>query len=123
MNETGSRTIKQAQKESLLLREISSLLVKGSLDDTRLAGLTITRVKLSSDKSSCSVFFYNPDGQEAFKKTLEVLKLYKPSLRTALAKSIKSRYVPELIFKFDDQYEKEEKMNKLLDALKEKGEL
>lgn len=123
MNFSGSRSIKQAQKESLLLREISSLLVKGSLDDPRLAGLTITRVSLSSDKSACSVFFYNPGGHEEFKKLLEVLKLYKPSLRTALAKSIKSRYVPELIFKFDDQYEKEEKMNKILDALKEKGEL
>lgn len=122
MSETVKR-IKQAQKESLLLREISSLFMKASADDTRLMSLTITRVAISSDKGYCSIYFYTPGGISEFEKLLEVLKLYKPSLRTALARSIKARYVPQLIFKFDEQYEKEEKMNKLLDALKEKGQL
>lgn len=123
MKVPGTKSIKQAQKESQLLREISTLFMKTALDDPRLSRFTINRVGLSSDKSSCSVFFYTPDGPEEFKKTLEVLKLYGPSLRTALAKSIKSRYVPKLIFRFDEQYEKEDKMNRLLESLKEKGEL
>ncbi len=122
MNETV-KTIKQAQKESLLLREISNLFMKTSADDPRLMSLTINRVSISSDKGYCSIYFYTPGGLQEFEKLLEILKLYKPSLRTALAKSIKSRYTPQLIFKFDEQYEKEEKMNKLLDSLKEKGEL
>lgn len=120
---SGVKNIKQAQKESLLLREISSLFMKASTDDPRLARLTISRVQLSSDKSSCSVFFYTPGGYKAFEELLEILKLYKPSLRSALAKSIKSRYTPELIFKYDEQYEKEEKLHQLLESLKEKGEL
>jgi len=117
------KTIKQAQKESQLLREISSLFMKTSADDPRLMTLTINRVSMSSDKGYCSVYFYTPGGIKEFEKLLEVLKLYKPSLRAALAKSIQARYTPQLIFKFDEQYEKEDKMNKLLNSLKEKGEL
>jgi ribosome-binding factor A len=119
----GVKNIKQAQKESLLLREISSLFMKASTDDARLSRLTINRVKLSSDKSSCTVLFYTPGGHKEFEQLLEILKLYKPSLRAALSKSIKSRYTPELIFKYDEQYEKEEKLNQLLESLKKKGEL
>lgn len=119
----GVKSIKQAQKESLMLREISNLFMQASADDSRLKMLTITRVSLSSDKSSCSVFFYTPGGFLQFKEHLEILKLYKPSLRAALAKSINSRYTPNLTFKYDEQYEKEEKMNKLIESLKEKGEL
>lgn len=122
MNETV-KTIKQAQKESLILREISTLFMKTAADDPRLMALTINRVNLSSDGGSCSIYFYTPGGITEFEKLLEILKLYKPSLRTALAKSINSRYTPQLLFKFDETYEKAEKMNNLLNALKEKGEL
>lgn len=62
--------------------------------------------------------FYDPDGLEAFKKKLEILKLYKPSIRAALAKKIKSRYVPDLAFKFDEQFEKEQKIHEILDKVK-----
>ncbi len=78
---------------------------------------------MSSDKGYCSIFFYTPGGLTEFEKLLEILKLYKPSLRGALAKSIQARYTPQLIFKFDEQYEKEEKMNQLFNSLREKGEL
>jgi ribosome-binding factor A len=119
----GVKPIKLSQKESLLLREISSLFIKTSADDPRLVRLTITRVSLSSDKSSCSVYFYTPGGLQEFKELLELLKLYRSSLRTALAKSIKARYTPQLIFKYDEQLEKETKMNQLLDSIKSKDNL
>ncbi len=119
----GVKNIKLAQKESLLMREISYLFLQAAADNPQLSRLAISRVKLSSDKSTCFIYFYTPNGAQEFKELLETLKLYKPSLRTALAKSIKSRYTPDLIFKFDEQYEKEEKFNKLLESLKEKGEL
>ncbi len=117
----GVRSIKQAQKQSLLLREISRLFAQTAMDDPRLIKLTINRIQLSPDKGSCSVYFYTPGGPAEFKELLEVLKLYKPSLRSALAKSINARYTPQLVFKYDEQYEKEEKMNKLLDAIKDDG--
>lgn len=117
-----AKDIKRAQKERLLLREISSLLLEASADDQRLQQVIVSRISLSPDKSSCTVFFYTTP-KEQFDEILEVLKLYKPSLRSALAAKIRSRYTPNLIFRFDEHHEKSEKMNKLFEELKEKGEV
>lgn len=123
MFDRRTQDIKRAQKESLLLREISALLLQAGVDDPRLQKVAISRVALSPDKSSCTVFFYTSEGKEAFEEALEILKLYKPSLRSALASKIRSRYTPNLIFRFDEQIEKSEKMNALFEHLKEKGDV
>lgn len=110
--------IKKAKKESLLLKEISKLYMQTAMDDPRLQGVFINRVKLSSDKSHCTVYFYTAEGEEHFNEILEILKLYKPSLRKALAANIPSRYTPELVFKFDKTFEKQSRLEHLLDKIK-----
>jgi ribosome-binding factor A len=114
--------IKRAQKEKLLLREISKLFAQASMDDPALHGLTITKTQLSPDKGLVSVYFYCPEGIEHFETILDRLKLYKPSMRTALAHSIRSRYTPELRFRFDVNFEKQERLEKLLDQVKNEEE-
>ena len=115
-------SIKRAQKESLLMREIAQLFHEAALDDPRLSALTINRVQLSPDKGTCRVLFYTADGKAGFDKLLGTLILYKPSLRAAIAKRVQSRYAPELIFAFDEQFEKEMKIQALLDKIKEEQE-
>lgn len=114
-----SSAIKRAQKESLIQQEISKLLFQLMLDDTRLQGLFVNRVKLSPDKSVCTVFFYAANGRAEFDEKLGSLILYKPSLRKAISQIIPSRYVPEFIFKFDDQFEKQKRIDELLEKVKE----
>src|SRR3990167_11439609 len=111
-------SIKRSQKEYLYYRILSTLLMQAAQDDSRLAGAFITRVELSPDKSLCYVFFGDTD-EEAFKVKLEVLKLYKGSLRKALADEIKSRYVPDIKFKFDKTLEKQLEVEQLMDKLKD----
>lgn len=118
INQTTS-AIKRAQKESLFLREISHLFLKASMDDKRLQGLHVNRVTLSPDKGWCSVYFYSPEGKAFFEEALPTLVLYKPSLRQALAQKIRGRYVPELVFKYDDQYEKQLQLEHLFEKIKE----
>lgn len=115
--------IKRAQKASLLFRLISNLFLEASIDDDRVKGLCISQIKLSPDKSYCYVFFYAIGGKKEFDEKFPFLKLYKPSLRAAIAKEINSRYTPEIVFKFDEVEEKSRKINDLIDRLKEKGEL
>jgi len=83
-----------------------------------LQGLSISRVSLSSDKSIVTVFFFLPEGKSGFEKKLEYLKLFKPSLRKALADRIPGRYVPQIKFHYDDQLEKQIKIEQLLDKVK-----
>jgi ribosome-binding factor A len=113
--------VKRAQKESLFFREISQLFLQASLDDNRLQGLYVNRVQLSPDKGHCTIFFYTALGEEYFNTVLSVLTLYKPSLRKALAQTIASRYTPELVFKFDKQFEKQQRLEALIEDVRTKG--
>lgn len=111
--------IKRAQKESLISKKIAVLLNQIALDDPRVAELTLNRVQLSPDKGIAVLYFYTTKGERFFKDQMSALILYKPSIRSALSKLIPSRYTPELVFKYDAQFEKELKINLLLDQLKD----
>lgn len=111
--------IKRAQKEKLLMREISKLFTQISLDEPDVRSLTLTHVKLTPDKSTVFVYFYTPEGAEKFNELVDILKIYKPSMRTAIAQSTRLRYTPEIRFKFDVQFEKQARIETLLDTVKE----
>jgi len=115
--------VRRAQKESLYYKEISKLFLQVTLEDKNLSGLHVNKVVLSPDKSVCNVLFYSEDGHDHFKQRLQDLILYKPSLRKALSQAIKSRYTPELKFKYDTQFEKQQKIEKLFDRLKVENKL
>ncbi len=110
--------IKRAQQESLLFRSISELFTQTALDDPRLRDLFINRVRLTPDKSTCYVYFYSARGKEYFEQMLNILKLYKPSLRKAIAQKLQSRRAPDFVFSFDDQFEKQQKIEALIDKVK-----
>lgn len=114
--------IKRAQKERLLFRELSKLLLEIKHEDSRLHDISLNRVMLSADKSLCTAYFYTPQGETAFKEALEILKLYKPSMRKAIAANIKARYTPDLRFAFDEHYEKQERFEQLMEKIKTEDE-
>lgn len=110
IHSSATAAIKRAQKESQLLREISNMYHTITMDDNRLSGLFVNRVELSSDKGWVTVYFYTLDGFEKFEEQLEILKLYKPSIRKGLASEIKGRYVPDLKFAYDSKFEKQQSL-------------
>jgi len=110
--------IKRAQRESLLLKEISRSFLRITIDDKELEGLSISRIGLSPDKSMCTVYFYTAKGPEDFKEKLPRIILYKPSLRKALSQNLALRHTPDLKFKFDNLVEKQIKVEQLLDKIK-----
>jgi len=115
----STQSIKKSQKESLLFRAIAKLFAETAQDDQRLLGVAVSRVKLSDDKGVAVVYFYLPGGLEEFKDKLKTILLYKSSLRRALARTIDSRYTPELVFKYDDQFEKTQRLEGILEQIKE----
>ncbi len=118
-----SPNVKKAQKESQYFREFANLFLQIAMDDSKVRPLSVTRVKLSPDNGMCTVFFYAPEGEAQFRKILGYLILYKASLRKGLAQSIQARYTPDLLFKYDNQFEKQKKIDDLIDKLKDEGQL
>jgi ribosome-binding factor A len=117
MNNKQLPHIKKSQKEALLMKELSNLFLQVSLDDSRLSGVTITHVALSPNKSVVDVYFYIPGGLEAFEPIRSILILYKPSMRKALAQRVPSRHVPDIVFKYDEKFEKQMKLENLFNQL------
>lgn len=108
------RDIKRAQKEKQLSRELSNMLIKIQQDDNSIQGLFINSVRLSPDRSVCYVAFAASGNKEEFDKKLPFLILYKPSLRTGLAKALNARYTPDLVFEYDQASEKQKRIESLL---------
>jgi len=112
-------TIKRSQKESVLFRLIAELARRATVETPALADLFVNRVELSPGKSLCVVYFYTIKGKEHFDSLLEELKLYKPSIRKAIAQEVQARYTVDLLFKFDDQFEKTQRIEQLIEKNKQ----
>lgn len=110
---------KKAQKESFLFQEISKLFRQIVLDDKRLENFTVSRVALSKDKGVVNIYFYHVGGEKAFKEMFNFLVLYKPSMRKAIAHIQASRYTPELAFKFDELFEKQQKIEGIFQQIEQ----
>lgn len=119
MNPSNLSTIKRSQKESLLLKELSKMLLELMLDDKELSGLFINRVELSKNKGACIVYFYDPQGPAIFEAKKRHLILYKPSLRKAIAMTLDGRYTPELVFAYDTQFERQQRIENILEKVKQ----
>ena len=115
-------TIKRSQKESLFLRQISNLYLQLTQDHPQLIDLFINRVQLSDDKSKIHIFFYSINGLKRFEELRPTLVLYKPSMRKALAQAINARYTPDLVFRYDAQFEKQSQIEQALDKAKAEDE-
>lgn len=112
--------IKRSQKESTLYRVIAQLFLQVLQENAELRDIAINRVKLSADKGACIVLFYSVQGKSYFEQKLPILTLYKPSIRAAIAKEVPSRYAPEIVFRYDDEFAKQTAVEELLDKLKVK---
>lgn len=117
--ESPVKSIKKAQKESVLLREIAQLFNVIANEDPELKNLYINRVALSDNGGMAEVFFYSSLGREEFERVFQQLKLYKPSLRKAIAQRIPGRYTPDIRFRFDDQLKKLLAIEELIEQVKE----
>lgn len=114
--------IKKQQREALIFRLLSSLWTETQADNPILADLYINRVQLSSDGGHCTLLFYSPHGEAFFDEKLSTMKLFKPSMRTALAKEYQRRYVPDLVFKYDTTFAKQQELDLLIQQVAEEGQ-
>lgn len=103
---------KKDKFEERLLNEINSLLRTG-LADARLQFVSVTKVEMSPDYGYAVVFWDTFDAHTRgdAKKAIEKAK---GKIRSELAKTLDVRHVPSLSFIYDNQFEEENKIDKLL---------
>ncbi|HEY3874363.1 MAG TPA: 30S ribosome-binding factor RbfA [Candidatus Kapabacteria bacterium] len=67
--------------------------------------ITITKVRMAPDLRSARVYISLLGGTQPAERTLDKVKAETPHLRSAVAKAVRLRYVPELFFYLDDTQE------------------
>lgn len=85
--------------ESLALRELA-ILLRTDAKNQKLSNITVTEVRITNDLSYMTIYYTFYEGkQENYEKALNDCKGY---LRSELAKKLKARKMPELLFKYDE---------------------
>lgn len=92
----------------LLLREVS---------DPRLQGITITEVTLDPEMMFASVFVNALGEEDRQEEVLQGLKHARGFLRSEIAKRVRLRKTPELIFRWDQSLERSDRIDRLLSSL------
>lgn len=105
---------------SIIREEISELLQR-QVKDPRLGEfVAVTEVATSPDLKYAKVFVSQFGTEIDRKKVLKGLASASGFFRTALAKRLKMRYVPELHFLWDDSMEHGDRISRLLDEVSHK---
>ena len=111
----------RAEKVSDLLKKEISLIITNEIKDPRLQNINITAVKVTDDIGIATVF-YSIIGESIHKSDSKIddkiLKKFSGMIRSNLAKKIKIRRIPKILFRFDESIEYSENIEKLLRNLK-----
>ncbi len=102
---------------SIIRQEISQLLQR-QVKDPRLGNfIAVTGVSTSADLKSAKVFVSYIGGREEKQETLSVLAAASGFFRRELAGRLKLRYIPKLIFRWDDSIERGDHLLQLIDGV------
>ncbi|RIA77997.1 ribosome-binding factor A [Anaeroplasma bactoclasticum] len=108
--------ISLARLESNALRELA-IILRNDAKNKHLSNVTVTEVRITNDLSYMTVYYTFYQGKEEnYQKALEDCKGY---LRSALAKKLNARKMPELIFKRDTSLDYGNHINDLIVGIHE----
>ena len=93
--------------------EISSLLVKG-VKDPRVSFVTVTGVKVTDDLHLATVYFTVIGDESAKKAAGAGLNSARGFLRREVGKTLRMRYVPDIVFRYDESLDYGNRIDELL---------
>jgi ribosome-binding factor A len=102
----------------LIKEEISSLLIR-DIKDPRIGMLTVTGVEVSRDIRTAKVFYTVGGDQKARREAQRGLESAAGFIKTAVAHNLTIKRVPELIFIYDTSLDYAQKIDRILEELKE----
>jgi len=102
----------------LIKEEISSLLIR-DIKDPRIKMLTVTDVEVSRDIRTAKIFYSVGGDQRTREETQRGLESAVGFIKTAIAHSLTIRRVPDLTFIYDKSLDYGQKIDRILEDLKE----
>ncbi len=113
---------KRSEKVAEAIHEmVSGLIVKG-LKDPRIGFVTITGVKVTDDLHLATVYFTVVGSDEEKVATEKGLNSARGYIRKEMGKSLRMRYVPDIVFKYDESVAYGSRIESLLRELSAKDD-
>jgi ribosome-binding factor A len=111
-------TFKRSEKVAEAVHEIiSELLIKG-LKDPRIGFVTLTGVNLTDDLRLATVYFSVVGSAEEKKESEKGLNSAKGYIRKEMGRNLRLRYVPDIVFKYDNSLDYGSRIENILHELK-----
>jgi ribosome-binding factor A len=114
--------MRRAERTADTLREEIAQIVGYELEDPRLTMVTVTDVRLSSDKRSARVYVTIAGDENEHKAALAALKHAAPYVRKQLGLSLNLPRTPEIYFVRDKIEEEGERVDQLLQEIEREWE-
>jgi ribosome-binding factor A len=102
--------------------ELSDILTRGQVHDPGIGFITLTRVQVTSDLQIARVFYTSLGDQQARKETARALDRATPFFRRQIGGRLRLRRVPEIEFRFDETIEHQDRIEQILQDLKNEDE-
>lgn len=113
---------RQLRVGELIRHALSELLARGDIHDEVIAGnvITISEVRMSPDLRHATIFVM-PLGGENVEPVLAALERNRRFIRGTVARAVNLKFAPDVRFRKDESFESGQRIDRLLDSLKERG--
>ncbi len=108
-----------ARVADMIRNEVATLLLFG-VKDPRVQNVTLVRARVTDDLRTARIYFSCPTDQAAEAKA--GLTSARGFIRSHLAKEMKMRYVPELIFEYDTNQDECDRLNSIFEEIKKEND-
>lgn len=101
-----------------LVRQVIADLMVLKIKDPRVAGVTITEVRMSPDLKSAWIYFGTlADGK--VEAHMQGLRAAEGFIRRELRRELDLKYIPQLFFEYDSSFDNFDRINRLLKDIHE----
>ena len=105
----------------LIQKELGNLLIEG-LKDPRIGFATVTEVRVTGDLRQAKVFISVYGSEQERQDSLEGFLAAAGFLKRALSRSLRLRFMPDLLFELDTSLDQAQRLDEIIYAI-EAGEL
>ena len=109
------------QRLSEVVKQRASQAILYELKDPRMGFVTVTRVKLATDLTQCTVFWSVMGTAGEKSKTAHALESARGFIQSAIAKAMGTRKTPRIYFKYDPAIERAQKVFEILAKIRREG--
>jgi ribosome-binding factor A len=113
------QTTRRPQRMALQIQHEVSAMLSRDMKDRRIGFVTVTGVQMSPDLRHAKIFVSTMGSEKEKKASLDALNHATGWIRRELGQRIRIKFLPEIAFMADTSYEYGERIDKLLEDIRE----